>query len=680
MAYNTTQRYKEVIYSGGAKHRLNIAFNGVSLEDADRYCEKITRKPRIIPDDGNKRFSLDNFVSQEIEIIFHKIDPSILQDPVSISIGTLVDEETDTYEDVPLGIFNIQDEPISDKDKITLKLRDNAVLFDFGYNAKPLMDENDGTATKMQILQDICNQANVLNTVEHFTGEDDEVGSYDNTITARRYIAYLAEQSGNIATINRDGELVFIDINDLETIKIPLSIVEKYEIGDRYSIERVAYEDAIRKFETSDDETLDTLYINGANPYISTQEQIDNILTKVNQFEIDSLTTGKIIGDPAIDPYDLIEIYGYYDENNQFVDDDETIVATTLATYTETYSGVITHQYDTQIGKEERTENVTLQGEATFQKYAKTNIDNLNNNITMIVAEQNETNQRLSQTIQDVNSIQNMFQITGGNNMIKDSQLLLGDEGRWEKADATVDSLFPNSNLQPSSSKYPIEHFYGTPSYIGGYDASLIGKTVSIAKIGISNGKMTTTQTNITGLIVDNMYTLSYKITNEADTTTTIKLSGNNNIIYKQVYENEMVMQEQVFSFVATTSTYILEIQSTSNEGNYCYVYDLMLNKGDVQTWEPASGEIVSTVLKLSQLGLQIYSTGSDIATLMTSQGFQIRRFQNGEMFEVITEFTSEGLETKKAKMLELLISNFEFKEVNYQGYDTLVLYKKESD
>jgi len=682
MAYNTTQEYKQVIYSGGAKHRLNIAFNGVSLEDADRYCEKIIRKPRILPDDGNKRFSLDNFVSQEIEIIFHNIDTSILQSPISISIGTLIDSENNTYEDVPLGIFNIKDEPKTDKNKITLKLSDNAILFDFGYNAKPLMDENDGVATKMQILQDICNQAGVPNKVETFLGENDEVGSYDNTITARIYIAYLAEQAGKIATINRDGELIFIDINNLETVKIPLNVVEKYEIGDKFKISRVMYEDAIRKFEnpTEEESSYDTLYLNGANPYISNQEQIDSIYNIVNDFEIDSLLTGKIMGDPAIDPYDIIEIYGYYDENKIFVDDDNVIVAKTLATYDETYNGVITHKYDTQIGKEAKTENVSLKGEATFQKYAKTNIDNINNNITMIVAEQDATNQRVSQVIQDVNSIQNMFQITGGNNMIKDSQLLLEDEGRWVYADATVDSNFPNSNNYPSLSKYPIEHFYGEPSYIGGYDATLIGKTVAIAKIGISNGKMTTSNTNITGLIIDNMYTLSYKITNEPNTTTTIKLTGNNNVVYKKVYDNETNMQEEVFSFIAQTSSYVLEIQSTSNENNYCYIYDLMLNKGDVQTWEPASGEIVSTVLKLSQLGLQIYSTGSDIATLMTSQGFQIRRFQNGQLYEIITQFTSDGLETKRAKMVELLISNFEFKQINYQGYETLVLYKKESD
>jgi len=571
---NELTRYEEVIYSGGAENTVKIFFNGVELEDADYYCEKITKVSRILPKDGAKRFSLDNFVATEIDLILHNVNSEAIQDQVSISIGTLVDNE---IEYVPLGIFNIQDTPTTDKDKITIKLRDNAVKFDFGYNGKPLMDENDGVATKMQILQDICSQAEVICGVEEFEGMNDETAMYDSTIKARTYVSYIAEQAGRIATIDREGKLIFVNINNLNIWRIPLSVVEKYEIGDKYIISRVVYEDAIRKFENPReiDSEYDTLFLNGANPYISTKEQVDAIYSIVNNFEIDSLTTGKIIGNPKINAYDIIEIYDDLDEN-------ETVIARTLGNHTFIYNGAMISQYDTQIGKEAKTENVSLQGEATFQKYAKTNIDNINNNITLIVAEQDETNQRLSQTIQDVNSIRNMFQITGGSNLIKDSQLLLGDEGRWEYVEATVDSNYPNINSYPSSDNYPIEHYYGDASYVGGYDATLIGKTVSIAKIGISNGKMTTSNTNINGLIVDNMYTLSYKITNEPNTTTTIRLLGNNNTIYKQVFDSTVTMQEIVFSFVAQTSNYILEIQSSSNEGNYCYIYDLMLNKGDV--------------------------------------------------------------------------------------------------
>ena len=290
--------------------------------------------------------------------------------------------------------------------------------------------------------------------------------------------------------------------------------------------------------------------------------------------------------------------------------------------------------------------------EPTFQKYARTNIDNINNNIELVVAEQNETTERLSQVIQTVESIQNTFQVTGGNNLIKDSQGLLGDDV-WTKQDG------------------------GT--YLLGYDASLIGKTIATARIGISNGKMTSTSDNINGLVVGLQYTLSYKVSNEANTTTKVKLTGNN-VAYEKTYSEEVEFEEETFSFIAETSTYTLEIESTTTMNGFGYIYDLMLNKGDAISWEPASGEIVGTVLKMSQLGMQIYCTGSDIATLMTAQGFQVRRYSNNTLYEVVTEFTSTGLKTKKAETTELIISDYEWKQISYQYKDTLVLYKKESD
>lgn len=653
MAYiPTNQEYYDVIYTGDARHRIRVIFNETELEDADRHCEIFTAKCRIFPDDGSKRFSLDNFVATEAELILHDIDTSIIENQVQILIGTLIDEENSIYEDVPIGIFNIQDNPETDKNKVTISLLDNASKFDFGYSAKPLIDANDGIATKMQILQDICDQANVVCNVDSFLGDSDEVGIYDSTITGRVYVSYIAEQAGCIATINRDGELIFINVNNLTTKKIPLHIVEKYEIGDKYKIERIAYEDAIRKFETSDDQTLDTLYINSGNPYISDQSQIDSMFTLLENFEIDSLSTGTVLGDLTIDKYDIIEVYGYYDENNQFVDDDTVIVARTIATYDLKYNGKVLFQYDTQIGKEERNENVSLIGDANFRKYAKTNIDNINNNIEIIIGEQDEQSDRITDVEFSIDNIKNLFQITGGSNNIKNSMGLLGDE-EWEEQDGG--------------------------EYEKGYDANLIGNVVSVSKRKLKNGKYTTKTTNITNLIIGTQYTFSYTISNDENTTANVKLTGND-VIYNKTWPTQENMTRETFSFIATTSNYVLEITSTTTvDDGYTTLYDIMLNSGDIKPWEPAFAEIYSTVIQLSQLGLQIYCTGSDIATLMTSQGFQIRRFENGNLYEIVTEFTKDGFISKKGVLEEIEIDDYDMKTITYQNYKTFILYKKES-
>ena len=380
--YSTENPYQDAIYSQDDKNDLKIYFNDVELQDANVLCEKITRVSRILPNDGNKRFSLDNFISTSVEVILHNVNLEDIVDQVKIFIGTLVDVQNNTYEYVPLGIFNIQDTPQKDGNKITLKLRDNRVKFDFNYNAQPLMESLGGTATKKQILDDICDKAGVTNTILSFNGDSDSVGICDSSITGTTYISYILEQAGLIPSIDRQGQLIAIDLSNLYTWRIPLSIVESYELGEPYKIDRVVYESGIIKYETSPDETLDTLYLNSANPYITRQEQVDNILSKLSNFQIDSVLTKRVLGNPAIDPYDLIEVYNDLDGSND-------VVFKTLANTTYTFNGVHRDTFDTQIGKEARTENVSKNSEQTFRKYARTSIDNINGEITLVVGSTN---------------------------------------------------------------------------------------------------------------------------------------------------------------------------------------------------------------------------------------------------------------------------------------------------
>jgi len=376
MAYTpitcTKAQYEEVIYSGGAVNKVKIKFNSVELLNIDDYLEKITIKSRIIPN-GSNTFMLENFTSKEVDIVLYRLDIEYIVDQVEISIGTYI-PSTSSWEYVPIGIFNIQDKPITDGEKITIKLRDNSIKFDKPYNAQEIIELNGGSATKLQILNDICTKAGVDTDITSFLGDSDLIGTYDNTITGRTYLSYIAGQSGKIAIIDRNGKLIFVDINSLITNFIPLSVVESYKNGKSYKISKVIYEDGIRNF-TSGNDDYDVLFLDSANPYISSQVQVDNILTKVNGFEINSFKTGKVLGNPLIECYDLISI----------TDGSETY--TTLSTNTLVYRGTMIQNFETEIGEESRKNNVTITGEATFKKYAKTEIDNINAEITLLAGE-----------------------------------------------------------------------------------------------------------------------------------------------------------------------------------------------------------------------------------------------------------------------------------------------------
>lgn len=371
----TRTQYANIIYGQQDINKIKIWFNEVELEDADRYVEKLTKSSRILPDNGSKRFSLGNFISTSIELILHDVDLEDIQDQVKISIGTLVSENT--YEYVPLGIFNIQDTPTNDKGKITLKLRDNRVKFDFGYNAQPLMEQYGGQVTKMQMLNDICTKAGVTNGITSFQFQNDLTGFIDSTISGATYVAYLMEQCGLVPYIDRNGVLKADKLQSGASWNIPLSVIEGYEVGEPFLVERVVYETGTTKFASDDDETLETLYLNSANPFIDRQAQVDYIYLQNDSLYTDSVTTKRVLGNPAIDPFDIIYVK---DENNNYV---FQMFGNTEYTYT----GVHRDKFDIQIGKEERKENVTVNNEQAFRRYAKSSIDNLNAEIELISAE-----------------------------------------------------------------------------------------------------------------------------------------------------------------------------------------------------------------------------------------------------------------------------------------------------
>lgn len=392
----TKQQYDNTIYGQNDVNSCKLYFNNVELQDADNYLEKITFKKRVLPENGKKVFGLDNFIAEEVEIIIHDINTSIIQDKVRIELGTLVNN---TYEYVPMGVYNIQDTPTRNDDKITIKLRDNAVLFDFNYNAKPLIDSLGGSATKMQILQDICSQANVTCGVSSFLGDSDLIGTYDNTIKGRMYVAYLAEQAGCIAKIDRNGALIFIPLDNLYTQRIPLSVVSKYVKGTTYTIERLVYELGTIKFETSSDETLQTLYISSLNPYISTQEQVEDIFDIVGGFEVDTVEIlSDIIGNPSIDGYDMIQVYDDESEN-------DVVVFTTLANNTLTYNGKFKSKYKTEIGLEERKENTTNVGDAVFKATITSEVNRLDGSVSTTISRVDTIDTRSADTSRDLQGL-----------------------------------------------------------------------------------------------------------------------------------------------------------------------------------------------------------------------------------------------------------------------------------
>lgn len=663
MAFITSDRYKEVIYSGDAKHQLRLTFGGVELEDADYYCEKLTVTSRVLPT-GGKIFTLDNFIAKEATLILHDImgneNVPELKNPVVISIGTLVDNE---YEEVPIGVFNIQDTPTTDNGKTTIKLRDNAVLFDFPYNPYPLMEEasKDGgeestpeeptvideeptkedeetvvevkaiTASKAQILQDICDKAGVHNGVTDLLFGDEQTGFVDSSMNARTYISYLAEQSGAIATIDRYGNLIFVNVNNLSVQHIPFNLVEKYTVGKEYLISQTIYEDAIRRF-VSGELTDDIIYLNTANPYIISQEQVDAIHQLLEGVVFDSLNTGKIIGNPAIDAYDLIVI-----------ETDEGDIYTTLGNNTLTYNGVMINTFDTEIGIEERKQNVFINDDTSFQRWAKTEIDNANARITFQTAESQKISQDLGEMKDDLAN--NYYQKDYVNNLVIEASS--GVTNTFSEAGGN--NILRNTNF---SATEVLEEGQDYEYWFGKLTRQSDSNAVNGFSAMLKNGNLYQEQQ-----VANGQYTLSfyYKKTNPF-ANVLVRVNGKE----YELTETETFTLFQTGIKDSETGEYItdpiivgtnfLKVEFITDIDDSCVIYDIMCNVGTVRlAYSQNANESTTDTVNISK-GITITSSVSNIKFVANYNGiYTLPKNSSVGKADSITEFTDKGMKTKTA-------------------------------
>lgn len=377
----TIEQYNNAVYSEDARHKLYLKIGDTVIEEPDNFCESMTLK-NLLLDDGSKNFHLDNFVSKSVELILHDYLLEDLTQEIDIRLGTYINP-TIGYVYVPIGLYKVQDNPTTDKNKTTYKLRDRSINFDFGYNAQEIIENSDKTdengnkyVTKLEIVDDICSKAGIEYVGDRdFAGYDDKIGIYDNSVTGRIYISYIFEQAGRIATINRDGNLTSILINNnLNVQELPFDLIESYTIGESYKISKIIYESGAIYFENGTTDN-DTLFINGSNPYIANQEELDRVAELMNGFELDSYSISKIIGNPAIDSFDLIKLQ---------VGDREY---KTLAQYSLKYNGKLIQNFETKIEYEARQTNTTKNNESTFKKYVKSEIDNINATLKTTIEE-----------------------------------------------------------------------------------------------------------------------------------------------------------------------------------------------------------------------------------------------------------------------------------------------------
>lgn len=655
MAVNVSNEFRQTVYSGESLYNCYLTINGTNISSDLIQSIKINRP---IIDTKEQSFYIGTFISDKVEIAFKNTDAISIASGMEIALSISLEVDGDE-ELVNCGTFIIDELTDDYYKKNTITAYDDSIKMSEPVNAgiDTMLDAHYDAETQTTtysttletFLTRLCARYNITIGSYPNVNNDTVIGNYDSTISGKQYISWIAEMMGGNAKIGRDRKLYILPLISQPVTTIDATASSEFTIGEKYEISGVTYFDAIRNFTmTAGDETDNVLVIRQNNLFVTSQEDIDNIFNAVDGFTIYNVSM-KNYGDISLDAYDIVTYQVDNVSYNSYYDNTITYKMSVMA---DVNVKIPNKQQEITTNTKKATDEVSIR-----KIYSE--IDQVNQTATIAAETASDSMAEVTSLSIRVGGIENMFQITGGNNLIKNSQFLLTD-AFWN---------FTDNGTNP----------YHTE--LGqGYDGELVGITQSCAKIRLRNIIMASEITNINNLIAGQTYTLNYYYTQDDNTTTTVELINNitGSTIWSKVYDEEQsTLKNETYQFDATNAEYIFKVTTSTISGSIGYfnLYDLMLNSGDKKNWEPASSEVYSTVLKMSQLGLQVFATGSKTLSLLNSMGFAIYKSQNGELGEKITDFTDTGIVTGIVTMKQAIIDDYIMKTITINNKKHYVEY-----
>lgn len=399
--YNTSQKWKENIYKN-VQSILNIYIDDVLVNPdyvldfkvgqtlfeenlelgstTSKYIEFKIYKEKM--PQNMKKVKVDYGILINNSLTVRQVNSMLLGKLKGIKVRSLT-KNNGEYEIIPIGIFNIDEYKENDDNTLTIKCIDNMSKFEFNYDGSSLTYP----ATLLEVLKGICLKAGVELGSTSFLNCDEKISVYDNTVSAREYIGYIAESAGGFAFIGRDGKLYIRKIYQDEQ-EIPLELFGSYKWGEEFQISKLSYEDGVRSYKYGDT-TRNNLWINQENMFITTANQIKNIYNQVKDLTANSFE-GKTIIDPALDVGDKIIIdgkpviyQGELDYQTRFIADIKSTIST----------------------KQKQETTTKKESQKVLNRRVQSEINQIDGKITQLVQETTEHEEKLTEHKQTLDSI-----------------------------------------------------------------------------------------------------------------------------------------------------------------------------------------------------------------------------------------------------------------------------------
>ena len=515
---------------------------------------------------------------------------------------------------VPIGKFTIQ-KPIEDDEfKVKIKATDYMKKFeDNKYDGSNLTYPK----TMVEVLKDICIKVGVELGSTSFLNSDKQIAVYDNTVTARTYLGYIAEQAGGFAVIGRDGKL-YIKTFGEDTINFNVDLFGDFTWGDKLKVSRVSYEDGIQNYKFGD-ETQATVFIDQNNMYIVDSEQVENIYNQIKDFEVYTFE-GETIIDPAYDIGDILVIDG------------KKVLYQGEIKYAGKFKASINNKVQ---AKTEQESMQTKQTNSNKIKRVQSEINQIDGKITQLVQETTENEEKITQAQQDIDGFTQKV-ATKDELTEKVNELKHTIEGITLQAKETG-----GGNIFFYAKEYWRGQTQDSEATLEEYTNTLIQQNnVSDEGYLINNGVSIQSQ-----IVKNGQYVISfnyYKL--KADASGYVKI---NEVEYKLDGETNNWI-EKIIPVEITSNNIKIEIGSDT-VASY-YISDLMVSMGvEKNIWTQNANETRTDTVEIGK-GIQVNSSTKNTYTRIDADG---NRTFNSSTNERVAEMTDKGVYTKQLEVKE---------------------------
>lgn len=318
--YAVSEDYKKAINAHTRTVRLSgeiILANGtrISFYDSNVLTGSVSLSEQAV---SGLDIEIGNVYMSEFKITFinSTLSTSIQFDQAKIMpvFSLLINEDTDEWEDVPLGIFHVV-EP--EKMYATTSL----VCYDNMLELNEIREDRATSGTVYELLKNICDEtglelANTAAELQNFVNSSDTImvpSSFESLTSYRDLVGYLAQLLSCFALFDRDGRLKLIKMPFQESVK-------QIDTDSRISTKISDYETGVSSVQIQLDERVLTsekegilgnnlilenpLFIQGTEAF--QQQRLDNILNEISQVRYIPSDIS-FVGDPALQPGDWIE-------------------------------------------------------------------------------------------------------------------------------------------------------------------------------------------------------------------------------------------------------------------------------------------------------------------------------------------------------------------------------------